>query len=68
MINTNEADSFIMQLVINISLLPFGYFYFKKLSKKKMIYMFNSVSIDVNIMFAVNYVVTFIYITPSPCI
>lgn len=40
MINTNEADSFfIMQLVINISLLPFGYFYFKKLSKKKMIYM-----------------------------
>lgn len=42
MINTNEADSFIMQLVINISLLPFGYFYFKKLSKKKMIYMWNS--------------------------
>lgn len=35
MINPNEADSFIMQLVINISLLPFGYFYFKKLSKKK---------------------------------
>lgn len=62
MINTNEADSsFIMQLVINISLLPFGYFYFKKLSKKKndinTCKIVQTVSIDVNIMFAVNYVV-----------
>lgn len=54
-----------MQLVINISLLPFGYVYFKKLSKKKWYTckIVQTVSIDVNIMFAVNYVlVTFIYI------